>query len=50
MVKNPSAVYNIPDSALFKAANTYQTNFPLLETSIRNVMSLAYGNEATPLT
>lgn len=30
IVKNPSAVYNIPDSGIFVNSNTYQSNIPLV--------------------
>ena len=48
-VKNPSAVYNIPDSGIFVNANTFQSNVPLVQLCIQTLMSLAHVSEKTPL-
>lgn len=42
LVKNPSAVYNIPDSGIFINENTYQSDVPLVEICIRTLMSIAH--------
>ncbi len=49
LVKNPSVVYNIPDSGIFINANTYITDIPLLQMAISNLMKLAHVSEQTPL-
>lgn len=50
LVKNPSAVYNIPDSGIFINQNTYQSDVPLVEICIRTLMSIAHVTQQTPLT
>ena len=42
IVKNPNVVYNIPDSGLFLNANMYGTDFPLVQTALQYLMSLAH--------
>ena len=43
LVKNPSVVYNIPDSGIFVNTNTYIHDLPLIQIVIQNLMSIAHG-------
>ena len=44
IVKNPNVVYNIPDSGIFLNANMYETDFPLVQIALQNLMSIAQKN------
>ncbi len=43
LVKDPSVVYNIPDSGIFVNTNAYKTDLPLVQIAISNLMSIAHG-------
>ncbi len=42
LVKNPSNVYNVPDSGIFINANAYKYDIPLVQMAINNLMKLAH--------
>ena len=49
LVNNPDSVYIIPDSGIFVNANTFQSNLPLIQTVVYNLMKLVHVSEKTPL-